>query len=359
MCRLLIVMKEYLVCHSTVSGGDFNATAVTKVEKLLDSHNFVNKVDLLVRGSDLEQIKSDVQAQMKLKKILGEANLSQLLGFLLRLNVEQRSALKLVTLDKDITHDNSICVTKGNLTLKLRSDSYLKSGLQCKLSAFSRGNKNLKSQMYIHNFDMLNFENNVKLNRKNEIRLLWYAENVSVDVFKFTLTSESDNIDTQLVPKLEEEGITLLGNREVESRVFRYNQVLHPDLTITKDEDTLAETLEWLSYASIGGLQLRQEVDPFISRYPTMLESSKRSDFAVLSIDKTLISSKVQKLVFSHVSSRLDWFALFSYGVKNVSRSYNSAGEHYFVDDGANDIVVFSQEGKYALWEITDSGDPH
>ena len=352
-------MKDYPVCHTTVSGGDFNATAAAKFEKLLDSHNFVNRFDLLVKSSDLDQIRSRIQTQIKPKKIIIEATFSQLLEFLLLLDVEQRSALKLVTLNKDITHENSICITKGQLTLKLRSDQYLKSGFQFKLSAFSRGNKNLKSQMYIHSFDLLKFEDCVKHNGKNEIRLLWYADNISVDVFKFIFTSESENIDTHLIPKLLEKGILILENTETESRVFQCNKVLHPDLTITKDEDALAETLEWLTYASIRGIQLRQGVDLFISRYPAMLESSSKSDLAIISIDKSLISSKVQKLIFSQVSNTLNWFALFSYGVKNVSRSYNRLGEHYFVDDGANDVVFFSQDGKYAMWEITDSGDPH
>lgn len=352
-------MKEYPVCHTTVNGGVFDAKIVERVETLLDSHNFVNRVDLLVKSTDIDRVQSCIQLHARVKKLVFESTLLQLVSLLLQLGQEDRSSLKLVTLNKSITHDDNICITSGKLTLKLRSDQYLKSGFQFKKSAFSKGNKNLKNQMYIHSFDLVNFEDNVKNNSKNDIRLLWFAENLSTENFKFMLTSELDDLEAVVIPHLLKQEVRILENKEILPQLSQLKDALCPDLTIIKDEDILAETLEWLTYASICGSQLQKDIDPFISRYPAMLESTERTNLTIISLSKALISSRVQKSIFKNFSETLEWFAMLSYGVKNVTRSYNNSGEHTFVDDGTNDIVLFSHNKQYALWRITDSGDSH
>lgn len=352
-------MRENLTCHTKIWGGSMNTNAVSKVINLLDSHNFVNRLDVIVKTEDMEYIKTSPIQDTGVNKFVFDATLSSLLNFVLQLDVDERAALKLITLNKDITHDNSVCITKGRLTLKLRSDVYLKSGLQFKLSAFSRGNKKLNNDMYIHSFDLTKFEENIKKNDKNNIRLLWFAENVSDDNFKFIFSLENNDFYKQVFSKLEKADIEITNNSVVHPTISQINSCLAPDVSIVNDEDSLLEILEWLSYTAIGGEQLNSKVDPYISRYPSMLESEKRLNLSIISLDKLLISSETHKLWFKTLFSNLKWFSIISYGVKNCTRSYDNSGEHFFVDDGTNDIAVFVNSGEYAVWQITDSGDPN
>lgn len=352
-------MIEYPVCHTVVRGGVFNGSSATSLEKLVESHNFVNRIDVIIDQSEQEKVLTQIQQTASVENLLFEATLHQIIKLFLSLSERQRTALKLITLNNDITHDNTICISKGKLTLKLRSDTYLKSGFQFKQSKFSHGNKQLKNQMYIHDFNITNFEKNVKNNSKNDIRLLWFAENIDKDItYQFCLTTELP-LSIFLKPKVEEIGITIKEHKVIKPHFHQLTSCLCPDLSIVQNEDTLAELLEWLTYVTIRGTQLTENVDPFISRYPSMLEPTCKRNLTVISLDGGIIPGGKKKVIFTKLRETVGIFAIFYHGVKNVTRTFNNKNEHSFTDDGINNIVLFINDGKYVIWENTDNGDSH
>lgn len=354
-------MKDERVCRTIVSGGTVSPEMQNRVKSVLYAHNFVNRLDIVVKNSDLKKVMPLLPGGERMEKLLFSSTLNQLLRFILQLDAEERRSLKLVTSNKDITHENSICVSRGLLTLKLNSETYLQSGFKFKLSAFSHGNKRFQNQMYIHTFDLLNLEQNVSKNSKNDLRLFWFAENITDEVYEFMFTSESDIPRTEeLKKKLSDIGTSQIVSDNVRPKIHYLLGCPTPDLSISKNEESLTETLEWLSYTTIGGTLLQKNgIDPYISRYPSMLDVTSISDVAVITFNRTLISSNVQIKLFDDLTASLDWFAVFSYGVKNTTRSFNNSNEHSFVDDGVNDIVIFVNENKYAFWKIIDSGDSY
>lgn len=344
------------VCRTIIRGGELTENAKTEIESIVEAHNFVCRLNILVNKPDLDKISLFFQSETKPKKVIFRSTLLQLVQFILELSEDEIKNIKLVTLDKDISHENSICITQGKLILKLRSDTYLKSGFQFKLSTLSHGNKQFYNQMYIHTFDMLKFKENVQKNSRNDIRLLWFAENINEEIFKFAITSESDEFD---FGKLHANNLDIITSCIISPSLKQLDNCITPDLSITKDEDRLAETLEWLSYVSLGGEYLNSNVDSYISRYPSMIEKQKNLDLVVIKFDKVLISSSLQIKLLDHLFNSSTWFSVILYGVKNTTKSYRCSGEHSFVDDGTNDIVLFCNSNKYAFWEITDGGDPH
>lgn len=348
-------MKQYPVCHTKVKGGDLNETANNNFEKLLDSHNFVNRIDIVLNFEQANNIK-DIISKEEAETLIILANLNQLLKFIISLDKIDRTHIKLITLDKDITHENTICISNGIMTLKLCSDIYLKSGFQFKKSSFSHGNKNLKSQMYIHDFDLSQLEENIKSNNKNDIRLIWFAENISLEQNKFML-SYSSKINESLKSKITTSGIKIQKYKVMKPEFYRMENCLLPDLSIEHDEDKLAEILEWIDYAAIRGNQLTTTVDPFISRYPTTIDITSKINLEIVSISNVLMNSKFKKRIFKTLIENTNWFAITFYGVKDVTRAFSKSNEHSFVDDGTNNITIFINDKKYAIWTTVDNGD--
>jgi hypothetical protein len=344
------------VCRTIVKGGNISQEIIEDVSKTLRSHNFVNRLDIIVKKSDFSNVQSYLSTLPSFQKVVFNSTLLQLLNFIIQLSPDKRKDIQIVTLDRDISHDNSICITKGKLTLKLRSDIYLKSGFHFKLSALSHGNKNFHNQMYIHSFDLTNIEENVQKNSKNDVRLLWFAENIIDESFRFIITTELGGID---INKLLQNNINIIANELVVPSIKHLDNCIHPDLDIVNNKESIAEILEWLSYASLGGKDLDSEVDPYISRYSSMMEKSGQLDLSIITLNKLLISSTLHIKLTKFLFECLDWFSIISYGVKNTTRSYDNGGEHSFVDDGTNDIALLVNNNKYICWEITDSGDPH
>lgn len=352
-----MVVMESRVCRTSVSGGSLNSVSKASIDRLLNSHNFVNKFSVLVRTSDSENLSAWIKSNLELKKSLFECNLLKLMQWIVSLTTEERKQIKAVVVNKDISHDNTVCISDGKLTLKLRSETYLKSGFSFKTSTSSKGNKKTHSQMYIHTFDLVNLESNIQNSSKNDIRLLWFAENVSDDLFKFALAINDDK-RSSILQKMN--SVEIQYNEDSCSPLMNnMTQCKCPNMDIVKDEDILSEQLEWISYSSILGEQTYKETDPYLSRFNSMIDVDSTVDLTVFSLDKTLLPSSTIPNLFSYLCENYRWFAITSHGVKNSTRSFNTGGEHCFVDDGTNDIIIFVNENRYALWEVTDSGDPH
>lgn len=348
-------MKQYPVCHTKVIGGEFNDSSITNFEKLLHSHNFVNRIDIVLNSEQSNNIEKSLSTE-EVENLIILADFNQLLKFLLSLDKIDRTHIKLVTLDKDITHENTIFINDGIMTLKLCSDIYLKSGFQFKKSSFSYGNKNLKSQMYIHDFDLSTLEENIKSNNKNYIRLLWFAENIIFKQFKFML-SYTKKLNESLKDKISTSGIKIQKYKVMKPEVYKMDNCLLPELSIEPDEDKLTEILEWLDYAAIRGYHLTSSVDPFISRYPTMIDSQSKINLKIISISNVLMNLNIKKHFFKALTENANWFAIKFYGVKDVTRAFRKSNEHSFVDDGINNITLFVNDKKYAVWTTVDNGD--
>ncbi|KAG0678304.1 hypothetical protein C6P42_000521 [Pichia californica] len=349
-------MKQYPVCHTTIRGGVYSDASRSRLENQIDLHNYVNRIDVLVDNADLDLIFKEIQ-NIQFESVIVESTLNNFIKFICLLDIPIRKNLKLVMLDKDITHENIICMNDGIMTMKLRADTYLKSGFQFKKSAFSHGNKKLHTQMYIHNFDLCKLEENIKQQSKNDIRLLWFTENIDTNKYRFIISHKLplENI----IGKIVESDIFIQKHQSVKPEIFKMKDCISPDLLIEKDEETLEELLEWITFVSLCGKQVNSHVDPYISRYSSILDIKRTRDLGVISIDKILMTSTNKKAIFQILSRCTKCFAVSYYGVKDVTRTYKLSGEHTFVDDGANNLIVFVNESKYVTWSVTDSGDPN
>lgn len=353
-----LAMIDSKVCRTVITGGLVNENTKADIEKLLKTHNFQNRLSILARSSDLNKLSTWINDNFQFPKIVFDCTLSKFIAWIISLTLEERRQVKLVVTNKDISHDNTISVSNGKLTLKVNSETYLKSGFNFKHSISSQGNKKLHSQMYIHTFDMVNLEVNIQKGSKNDIRLLWFAENINNEVFRFAFAIEKDELVNEVLNKIQSQEI--LAKKEIAKPLIQcMKNCKCPDLSITNDEDLLIEQLEWLSYASISGKQISSSVDPYISRFNSLIDIDSTMDLGVITLDKTLISSNTVSRIFTQMENQYQWFSISCYGVKNVTRSYDNGGEHCFVDDGTNDIVIHVNTGKFSLWEITDCGDPH
>lgn len=350
------MVQENLTARANVTGGSFCPENLESMSTFLTQHNFVNRLDIIVKKNDYVQVGNQLNGILASDNIKFTSNLFKLLPAILEMDAVQRKNLKLVTINKNVTHDNSICITDGQLTLKLRSDSYNKSGFDFPLSNFSKGNKNFRELMYIYTFSLVEFEDMMK-KTKNYVRLLWFAENVSIDEYEFIATFEKD-FQNEFIVKLKANGIeNFVETRSVPSN-YDLSNCLTPNLIIEEDEDKLAEQLEWITYAALKGIQLYENVDPYISRYREMLDSETDTDLVVVTLKDCLISSGKHVLILNLLQN-LNFFALVSCGVKNCTKSYKNSGEHSIIDDGSNDVIIFVNDGKFALWETVDSGDSH
>lgn len=348
-------MIDDKVCRINVTGGGINADSSSRIEKLILSHSFVNRLSVLIKRSDQANFISWITENIQFKKVLLEGTLFEILKWILELDSVNRSQIRLVTTDKNILHDNSVSIAHGKLILKLNSETYLKSGFSFRKSNESVGNKKIHSQMYIHEFDLLKLEDRIKEGSKNDARLLWFSSNISKDKFELAFSIEDDS-RTSILETFE--GSKLI-NDIVIPKCENLINCKCPELTIAENEDLLLEQLEWLSYASILGKQITDPVDPYISRYYSMIDDASIQDISVFTIEGLLLSPGKIAAIYKYLISTYQWFALLSHGVKNTTKSYNTKGEHTVVDDGTNDIVIYISESNYALWEITDSGDPH
>ncbi|TID26237.1 hypothetical protein CANINC_002769 [Pichia inconspicua] len=348
-------MIEEKVCRTKVKGGVLDGICIAKIKKLLEIHSFVNRLSVLMKSCDQVKFNEWISTNIQFRKILLECTLLEILNWVLSLNPSDRDQISLVSTDKNILHDNSVCIAHGKLVLKLNSETYLKSGFSFKKSNESIGNKKIHSSMFIHEFDLATLEENIKKGSRNDARLIWFSSNINKDVFRFALSIEEDD-PANILEKYK--GLVIKNERVIPRNDILVNCKC-PDLTITKNEDVLAEQLEWCTYASILGTQLTASVDPYISRYNSMIDVASIQDINVFAIDGLLLSSRTVAKIYTYLIDNCEWFTLFSHGVKNITKSYNTKGEHTIVDDGTNDIVVHVNDGNYVLWEITDSGDPH
>lgn len=353
-------MKDVQLGRTTVKGGLVTQDVEKKLEQMYDSHNFVNRIDVVVKKAELESAGADYMKSITCEGIEFMANLFQLLKYILAFEPIERQYFKLISTDTDIMDENSICIHRGKLTLKLKKESYLKSGFQFKLSTASRGNRNVVSQMYIHTFDLVNFEENIKKNIQNYVRLLWFAENIDSKNYVYNLTCESDGFDYQ-------NSILTLENMNIEAQLKKATittkimiDCVFPNLDIVQNEEQLQDIAEWITLSSIGGtVQQYRDVDPYISSYFARIDAKDSVDLAVMTMEETLITSALHAKIMQHLINNFSWFAFGSYGVKNATKAYENSGEHIFADDGSNDILLFFSEGSYAVWDTTDGGDPH
>ena len=356
-------MKEEKVSRLSLVTGKRNENDLNAIKSVFVNHNFVDTISALVRTSDLQKVSQYLPQNDETIGFTFESSLLHILSYILSLDEEIRRGLKLITSNIDVTHENSICVSHGKLTIKLRSDIYTKSGLKLKKSTFSQGNSRFNTQMYIGRFSLTDFETFIEKNDKNYIRLLWFAENVLLDTYHFQSTFENiltRNADDDII-HMKKQGITSVKPVKFVSNVQEMKKCISPDLTISNESESMTEILEWLSYASMGGPQLTLErnIDSYISKYPSMMDVENELNISLISIKKIFVPSSIITEVFENMYKSLEWGCLLTNGVKNIISAYSDNSEHSIISDGANDVITFCNGDDYVIWEIIDSDDSH
>jgi hypothetical protein len=356
-------MKSNSTCRFNVSGGKFEGKQCEDLVHKFENHNFTTKVDIILKKSDYECVSHLVSGVPARSCYTVAGTFFHLIKYVHSLDSSTLGSLKLYTSDQNPMNDNSACIRNGTLVLKLREDTYLSSGLKLSKSKLSSGNKQFRQHMYVGFFDLQNFSLTSNDSDRNNIRLLWFIQNVWKEALTFSLSFDDvspfegdDGLATFL-----KSGLKLTGTEEPNYDMLDMDGCIVPPLCINKDEDALMETHDYLSYLLIGGLQLneRTKVDPYISRYPSMMDIDQQFDFKVITLEQRHIPTSTVKALLDVLSNNTKWFVVSTVGVKNVINAYNDRSEHAFIDDGSNDILLFVNNGLYALWEANDCGESY
>lgn len=312
----------------------------------ITSHNFVNKLDLIFPSGMIDPL-----ADLALDGYKVKLSLQQLLELILKLDPAQLESLKLVSLNTDVSHFDTVCIANGILSLRLTSETYGQSGFKGTLTTLSRGNKSFHTHMYNVRIPLVGLKRHFDANDKNTTRLFWFAEKKPFE-FDYYLTVE----DEKCLGSIKYEPIHAV------ARKYNLGPCTVPSLQVTNDQDWLSETLEWLSYASVPGPQLfpHDNTDSYISSYSSLLESTDTASLFKVSLYGGLIeTATLLTAIQTLLSTNLPWFGAIIYGVKDCNLSYGTANEHTFVQDGCNDTAILVSGDQFCLWNVVGSGDAH
>ncbi|VEU22676.1 DEKNAAC103765 [Brettanomyces naardenensis] len=199
-------------------------------------------------------------------------------------------------------------------------------------------------------------------NDKNCTRLFWFAERTSDIVERYFVASE--NMDGSELVKILDQYAKTCVIKVSSPKVVSLGVCKIPDLDLVQgfqDPDWLEGTLEWLTYASIGGTQLfpYDKTDSYISSYSSLFESKSEDNLVKISISGVLIGSEFIVSVIERLIGEAGWFGALVYGVKDCNTSYGVSTRHNFSEDGTNDAVILVSSSEWVLWEVGDSGDSH
>ncbi|ODV85023.1 hypothetical protein CANARDRAFT_8153 [[Candida] arabinofermentans NRRL YB-2248] len=341
--------------HCHVKGGDYSSSR-NIIAKTFAEHNFINQLDIILSKDSLTTagLQNLITATASVSYMVS-CDLYTIIKSALQLSQQSDvDSIHLTTIGHDVDHQDTVSITKGVLNLKMSQETFLKSGLDCKLSSISKGNKNLRNKMYKISFDLVKFK--AQTLDKNYMRLIWFIENTyRSQNFKFIFNSSRpfiDSLDNDVNEALQEIPIktstTSLGNIKV------------PSLEIKNDQLWLSETLEWLSYSSIEGPQLSifDKTESYISSYSELLESDSNEEIIKVTITGGLIPSSLSLDYLQSLSS-IEWFGILQHGARDSNVSYGVHNEHCYVNGGENIDVLLKSEDKFVLWEILAPGDAH
>ncbi len=368
-------------CHLHIGTLPSDASALIDC---IEQHNFICKLTALFpkQFTQSSEYKNGINKEL-CSGYLVQASLNNILQFLLAVeNLETDDGpsipyLKLVLLDRDITHEDTLCLAKGQLHLRLTQPTYQSSGFEGKKSQVSQGNNVVHQQFHDITIDLTKgLDKQLKQRDKNTSRLFWYAENMKNVKDRYFISC--GNCDSSNLKRVLEQFVDSCTLKQSQVRSIDLGLCNIPDLdaafvdpigksSIVKENrmSSLADTLEWITYASIGGQQLFpfDSTDDYISSYKSLLEKKSEAklfkvDFSGALIDTELTITTLQNLLSSN---ELPWFALLMYGVRDCNTSYGESTAHGFSEDGCNDTVllVSPRLSKYIAWEIVDSSDSH
>lgn len=323
------------------------------INKWLGKHNFVRNFKLIVPkiGSEMFQttFNDSIISQMECL-----ATFKAVLEFVLSLDSSLQSLIKVLPLERDITHQNTFCISNGTITVKLDEEMYHRSGFKFKKSAFSVGNKRFVNQMFIHSFALDTFGNT---NDPNYMRLLWFASNIDSTIYHLAITGESqETIDLIMKSSL---------NVSTQNFDISFNSLDHcgvPSFEINDDEDDQNEIFQWLKHEGEEHelVELDTSMDPYAVHFDEPLEIVDEIDIVVLIIKSTsIIPNLIPLKLINQLITSGSWFGFVSSGHKHVLKSFGSRGEHGFKNDGSNNVSAFSHDSKSILWKVMDRSDPN
>lgn len=337
-------------------------------QRLLQLHNYAHQISVVWPGKPISLLECP---QFEIK-----ASLQDLIYFIHQLPSDTLKQLKMVS-STDISHENSICMVDGVLTLKLEEESYHRSGFKFSKSRFSHGNKKFVNQMWIHTFDLLNSSGDY-----NDTRLLWYAANADKRVYTFWITGETD----EAIQAIQNSGMNVKTNK-IAPHISSVNIDL-PNLNINDDQDDQEDILRWLKKelpllethshhqgdhdddgdADMENVSEDDLVDTALDPYslhvdveePIEVFSNSDVNIVNLSSNNGIISNSYKLQLINQIRqlNPSSWFGLVTFGHKSVLKSFGTKGEHGWLSNGKNDLFVFVSKDDALIWKDCDKGDP-
>ncbi|QPG77241.1 hypothetical protein FOA43_004648 [Brettanomyces nanus] len=363
-----VLAYKAIPSHCHVKSGTFDTEAKILLTAL-GSHNFVNQLDVLVPKNALAPATIEELLTQKGSGCVVESNLQGILQFLISLEESSSqeniiSTLKLISLDTDVTHQNSISIVHSALHLRLCWPSYEASGFKGALSQMSKGNRDVRGQMYDVSIDISKGLKRLaeEDSDKNSTRLFYFADKEKAKVARYFVAS--DKLDGKQLQVLLEPTVNSCTVKESSMKKMELGPCKLPDLEIAgkspNDDDWQESVLEWITYASIGGEQLFpfNKTDSYLSNYSALLESRAQENLVRISLSGILISTEITVRTIQTLT-QASWFAVLLHGVKDCNISYGTSTAHSFVEDGANDAVLLGEKNRFVIWEVVDSSDSH
>lgn len=350
----------------------------------IEQHNFVCKLTALFpkRFTQAAGYKNGLTDELS-SGFLVQASLNNILQFLSSVEKTETddgptiSDLKLILLDRDVSHEDTICLAKGQLHLRLTQPTYHSTGVEGRKSQVSQGNAHVHQQFHDINIDLnKGLAKQLSQRDKNTARLFWYAEKTKHQKDSYFISCE--NCDASKLQHALEQSSNSCTPKQNHVKSIDLGLCSIPDIesvfkastakTSFEEENRmslLADTLEWITYASIGGPQLFpfDNTDNYISSYKSLLEKKGEEKLFKVDFSGALISTKHTLSAFQSLlsNSSLPWFALTMYGVRDCNTSYGKQTAHGFVEDGCNDsvLLVSPKTSQYIAWDVVDSSDSH
>ncbi|KAH3668665.1 hypothetical protein OGAPHI_002419 [Ogataea philodendri] len=226
------------------------------------------------------------------------------------------------------THEDSISLVRGILTLRLTSQSYYRSGLKGTRSQLSMGNRKTSQQLFVVQLDL----NNMALEDKNYMRLVWFAQKYpSQHVFAFA------------------GGLTLANSTQHEIRPVysSLGRVRAPNLVPLINHEWLENTLEWIAYASLNAPQLSafDRTDDNVSTWPQTADLGQELELYKISFSGLLATTFAENLL---QLCPFSWTAIVKHGVQDTNVAYYKS-EHR---PGPNVQVLLKNADSFQLVQL-------
>ncbi|ODV95270.1 hypothetical protein PACTADRAFT_33848 [Pachysolen tannophilus NRRL Y-2460] len=336
------------------------------------NHNFVNQLDLILPLEVYSQIKdapilNDIFTHYRVRTKLCNLLNKQLLDV-----IGAGKIIKLITINKNSeTSDIFISIIDNKLCLSLDKDNSERTGLKFTKSIFKKNNR------YNYIFDFKTIGLNV--NNNDFLKILRFLQLVNINdagdyEFLFYITEKNGNpynlTENELL-QFKDYFETILPINYKASAATNLNSILIPSLEINNndlkpDPEWCLETMEFLTYLSIGGSQLysMDKTDPFISNFKKTIDFSSETtstDIIKITFKNGLIHSAFISLQIISLINNLkisNWYSIINYGLLNTNYSWNLS-EHLFHENGENHSIFLQNKDDYIQWQVTGGLDTH